>query len=88
MQSVLRFEENDRFWYSFKSSKSKNAKEDWLVICDEEIYDKFVIWNAKKKSKQKKDSHWRKTRVWRDNEEKIKTQFYFTDLVFRNIILK
>ncbi len=54
MQNVLRFEENDRFWYFSKSSKSKNAKKDWLVICDEKTYDKFVIWDAKRRDEQRK----------------------------------
>ncbi len=54
MRNVLEFEEKDRFWYSSKSSKSKNAGESWIIVCDEETYDKFVIWGAKRRSKQRK----------------------------------
>ncbi len=54
VQKMLEFEEKNRLWYSSKSSKSKNENEDWIIICDEEIYVKFVIWDEKKRNKQRK----------------------------------
>jgi hypothetical protein len=54
MQKMLEFKEKNRLWYSSKFSKLKNESENWIIICDEEIYVKFVIWNEKKRNKQKK----------------------------------
>jgi hypothetical protein len=54
VQKMLEFEEKNRLWYSSKFSKLKNESEDWIIICDEEIYVKFVIWNEKKKINKKK----------------------------------
>jgi hypothetical protein len=54
VQKMFEFEKKNRLWYSSKSSKSKNESEDWIIICDEEIYAKFVIWDEKKRNKQRK----------------------------------
>jgi hypothetical protein len=54
MQKMLEFEEKNRLWNSSKSFKSKNKRENWIIVCDEEIYAKFVIWDEKKRSKQRK----------------------------------
>ncbi len=51
---MLEFEKKNRFWYASKSSKSKNKSENWITVYDEESYVKFVIWDEKKKNKQKK----------------------------------
>ncbi len=54
MQRVLEFEEKNHLWYSSKSAKLKNESESWIIICDEAFYAKFVIWDEKKRRKQKK----------------------------------
>jgi hypothetical protein len=54
MQRVLEFEKKNHLWYSSKSAKSKNESESWIIICDEAFYVKFVIWDEKKRRKQRK----------------------------------
>jgi hypothetical protein len=61
MQNVLEFEKKNYFWYASKSFKSKSENEDWITICNEESYAKFVIWDEKRRNKQKKDSRWDRT---------------------------
>jgi hypothetical protein len=54
MQRVLEFEKKNHLWYSSKSAKSKNESESWIIVCDETFYAKFVIWDEKRREKQRK----------------------------------